>query len=772
MISIDRFGDEWANQHGSPVLNIEYETCRDDTPSCFKNIFEFLGVDSTYVESKEKRFESSFADLHLDESLDHILNEGAVKEALGANGWNDFVGLDDYHEIQLLIYDENELVANPHQIKGINSTVYGYDLNAEGFGCRLTAALPLLRSMHPKTVVVLSNDRDVLINYQSGSDTLRYEAIAQFRASFMELTKYDPNAVVVSAQTDCCSVSLSHVLPGDYFDANGQRNELSCTPGASNCEWRGEDKIEIWKSFMISEAKRRGEMGHENIYLDAGFMAGTASNLLQLISSLKIQSFEDDRAVLTDYMFRNYEKILIDYSGKLFGKSLGVSMRTPSDKCKDDDLDRQPRHFSSPAKSLTALFLRKPREVGCYAYEASSIRRSPSWSEEGIEIGPLLDHFNRVLIGKETAALPAAYGRVPDAQAGQEIPYVVDINGIYSSSAIRSRIDENIYQWRIRPTEALVKLAYRALRRVRTRDEQARWKNILQSIDSGVGFPYWAWYGDYKSCNKNNYGIQSIPLLTTAAKADCDYSFPIPNYMTIIDTQRSSDQWEGNFQEFEKKYPWDQKINKAVWRGSLAESDTKLTFENIRWRLCKFVHESKNPLYDVGLTSISSQITEKVFVNTADVGGLASTITPMLEFMKYRAIIDMDGNSWSSRFGSILCFNSVVIKVEPKYTEYFFADLLPWMHYIPVKNDLSDLHDNVAWALNPENAAQVKSIISAANQFCSQRLTPANLAHDLLDIWETYVGLLNRFDPMWSTKWKDKKTELFATGSKSQMMQI
>jgi Glycosyl transferase family 90 len=772
MINIDRFGDEWANQHGSQILNVDYETCRDDTPSCFKEIFEFLGVNSSFVESKEKRFESSFADLHLDESLDHIANQGAVKEALGVNGWNDFVGLDDYREIQLLIYDENEGVAKPHQVKGINSTVYGFDLVAEGFGSKLTAAIPLLRSMHPSTLVVLSNDRDVLINFPSGSDSLRYEAISQFRTSYSELTKYDPNAVVVSAQTECCSVALSHVLPGDYFDAHGQRNELSCTPGAFNCEWQGDDKIVIWKSFMVSEAKRRGESRHDNIYLDAGFIAGTASNLLNLINNLKIQSFEDDRAVLTDYMFRNHDKIIVDYSGKLFGKSLGVTLRSSSEKCKDDDLDRRPRHFSAPVKPLTALFLRRPREVGCYSYEATSVRRFPSWNDEGIEIKPLLDHFNRVLIGKETAALPPAYGRVPDVQQGQEIPYIVDINGIYSSRAIRSRIDENVFQWRMRPTEALVKLAYRTLKRVRTGDEQARWNNLLRSINSGIGFPYWAWYGDYKSCNKNNYDIQSIPLLTTAAKADCDYSFPIPNYMTIIDTQRSSEEWQRVFQEFENKYPWDQKMDQAVWRGSLAESDIHQTFENIRWRLCKLVHESKNPMYDVGLTSISPQIAEKVFVNTADIGGLVSSISPMLEFMKYRAIIDMDGNSWSSRFGSILCFNSVVVKVEPNYTEYFFAELIPWMHYIPVKNDLSDLHDNVAWALNPENSAQVKSIIAAANQFCSQRLTPSNLAFDLLDIWETYVSLLNRFDPLWPIKWKDKKGELFESGSKSDMVQI
>jgi hypothetical protein len=32
--------------------------------------------------------------------------------------------------------------------------------------------------------------------------------------------------------------------------------------------------------------------------------------------------------------------------------------------------------------------------------------------------------------------------------------------------------------------------------------------------------------------------------------------------------------------------------------------------------------------------------------------------------MKYKAIIDIDGNNWSSRFPKLLCTNSVVIKVR------------------------------------------------------------------------------------------------------------
>jgi hypothetical protein len=37
------------------------------------------------------------------------------------------------------------------------------------------------------------------------------------------------------------------------------------------------------------------------------------------------------------------------------------------------------------------------------------------------------------------------------------------------------------------------------------------------------------------------------------------------------------------------------------------------------------------------------------------------------EQMNYKAIMDIDGNSWTGRFSKLLCTNSVVIKVRYLY---------------------------------------------------------------------------------------------------------
>eukprot|EP00978_Attheya_sp_CCMP212_P020840 scaffold60199_cov103-Attheya_sp.AAC.1 len=64
---------------------------------------------------------------------------------------------------------------------------------------------------------------------------------------------------------------------------------------------------------------------------------------------------------------------------------------------------------------------------------------------------------------------------------------------------------------------------------------------------------------------------------------------------------------------------------------------------------------------------------------------------PFDDFQKYLAIVDVDGNSWSGRFSQLLCMNSVVLKVEPEFADYFMPELQPWVHYIPVHLNSTDL---------------------------------------------------------------------------------
>lgn len=73
----------------------------------------------------------------------------------------------------------------------------------------------------------------------------------------------------------------------------------------------------------------------------------------------------------------------------------------------------------------------------------------------------------------------------------------------------------------------------------------------------------------------------------------------------------------------------------------------------------------------------------------------------MDDFQNFRAVIDIDGNSWSERFAKLLCRNSVVIKVQPEQVDYFWPTLQAGVHYVAA--NLTTLVETVEYVLAPEH---------------------------------------------------------------------
>ena len=53
--------------------------------------------------------------------------------------------------------------------------------------------------------------------------------------------------------------------------------------------------------------------------------------------------------------------------------------------------------------------------------------------------------------------------------------------------------------------------------------------------------------------------------------------------------------------------------------------------------------------------------------------------------------------------------NSVVFKVDSHYEQWYYKELKEWVHYIPVKADLSDLEDKYKWALENDEKCQERA---------------------------------------------------------------
>jgi len=117
-------------------------------------------------------------------------------------------------------------------------------------------------------------------------------------------------------------------------------------------------------------------------------------------------------------------------------------------------------------------------------------------------------------------------------------------------------------------------------------------------------------------------------------------------------------QWDKFFEEWDARYPWESKISKVVWRGRI----TGFTYEDGKRPRQELVRYSRDKLdvMDIKPTTIKSKMDQD-------------------DFQKYKAILDIDGNAWSARLGKLLCYNSVVIKVQPEYVSYWEKDIQPWV---------------------------------------------------------------------------------------------
>jgi Glycosyl transferase family 90 len=64
---------------------------------------------------------------------------------------------------------------------------------------------------------------------------------------------------------------------------------------------------------------------------------------------------------------------------------------------------------------------------------------------------------------------------------------------------------------------------------------------------------------------------------------------------------------------------------------------------------------------------------------------------------RFKWILHIEGNVAAYRLGKNLLYGSCVLKVESQYFVWLEYYLVPWVHFVPVKEDLSDLWEKVMW---------------------------------------------------------------------------
>ncbi|HEX3724591.1 MAG TPA: glycosyl transferase family 90 [Pirellulales bacterium] len=87
---------------------------------------------------------------------------------------------------------------------------------------------------------------------------------------------------------------------------------------------------------------------------------------------------------------------------------------------------------------------------------------------------------------------------------------------------------------------------------------------------------------------------------------------------------------------------------------------------------------------------------------------------------RYRYLIDLQGRGFSARVKLLLFTGRPLFLQARRWQEFYYVDLKPWEHYIPVAEDLSDLSARIDWA--DSHPAEARAIADNARQFALTHL--------------------------------------------------
>lgn len=148
--------------------------------------------------------------------------------------------------------------------------------------------------------------------------------------------------------------------------------------------------------------------------------------------------------------------------------------------------------------------------------------------------------------------------------------------------------------------------------------------------------------------------------------------------------------------------PWETRNDVVLWRGVTTGSwaDAENNIQRLpRVQLCLLAKAI--PQADVKIINLVQSQTPEPDQNILDEAGImAEKRLPVQAWAGHKFAIDIDGNTNS--FNTMLhrqTLGCCVLKVASpgNWRQWFYDDIKPWEHFVPVKSDLSDLAEIIAW---------------------------------------------------------------------------
>lgn len=193
--------------------------------------------------------------------------------------------------------------------------------------------------------------------------------------------------------------------------------------------------------------------------------------------------------------------------------------------------------------------------------------------------------------------------------------------------------------------------------------------------------------------------------------SDDSYDIVMPTYDITESTIDNMDRVTLDMLSVQKhRLAWEEKENKAFWRGRDARRERLQLVDLSR----QYPH------------LINASLTNFFFFREEEkkYGGKAPYIS-FFKFFDYKYSLNIDGTVAAYRLPYLLAGDSLLMKQESSYYEHFYKKLAPMEHFLPFKRDLSNLVEQIEWAM--DNEELVLKMIKSANEFVNQNLMPKDI---------------------------------------------
>lgn len=215
------------------------------------------------------------------------------------------------------------------------------------------------------------------------------------------------------------------------------------------------------------------------------------------------------------------------------------------------------------------------------------------------------------------------------------------------------------------------------------------------------------------------------PVLFSAKAKHVPYAILVPDW-------RSTSKWWftdiKNIRAHSAKIPWNQKKNYALWRGSLTK--------NIRSRLCQISLEYQEYLD----AKLNVQLEDPLAQEALEQQGLFGNRVSWEEFLACKYLPLVDGCCCAApAFQWRLFSKCLTLKQESEEIQWFYGALQPYVHYVPIQNDLSNLIEQIQWAQTHD--AECKQIANNAFIFAKENLMMEDIFLYFYLVLKQYISL-------------------------------